>query len=133
MYDNPLRQVIPRKPGTMIHVGHYNQFKDRMDEKNVVYIGRAMPRYKLKASPLANPLKEKLYPDVWECISEYAKIIRYELSDLLVNNVGMEIDRLKCIYEKHGELFLICWCKKVMDDDTPCHGDVIRDILKEME
>ena len=44
--------------------------------------------------------------------------------------ISAEVGRLLNIYKKYGETYLICWCKEEMDDDTPCHGDVIKEILE---
>ena len=40
--------------------------------------------------------------------------------------VKAELLRLARLYKETGVLHLICWCKLKVNDDTPCHGDVIK-------
>lgn len=109
----------------MIYTAHVT--KHGHDKKNPthIYIGRAMPRHGLKASPLANPYSVKKY-SVENSLILYGHYVTAKLEAI------KEIFRLKKLYEKHGELTLFCWCKKEVDDDTPCHGDVIKGVLMGM-
>jgi hypothetical protein len=40
-----------------------------------------------------------------------------------------EIYRLAGMYQKIDHLTLVCWCKEKINDDIPCHGDVIRSAI----
>lgn len=88
--------------------------------EGAVYIGRAMPRQGLKASPFANPFR------VSPVTSRQTAITRYE--EHLV---------------KHPELWslmpdlrgrpLACWCRHNGESPTPenaCHGDVLANLLR---
>lgn len=44
--------------------------------------------------------------------------------------VRNELKRLARLSQDSGTLHLICWCKLKVNDDTPCHGDVIKAALE---
>jgi len=82
-----------------------------------VYIGRSG---KGKEGNLGNPFTAKQY-GLDRCL---------ELYECYLNE---NIHLLQPLKEKirNGEnLLLQCFCKKTIDDDTKCHGDVIKKLLK---
>lgn len=92
-----------------------------------VYIGRAMPRQGLKASPLGNPFK----------VTEYAERAMYLYSDWLREHSTRytpqreELHKLLVRLERGEDLALACWCKTKERPDAPCHGDVIKAVLEQ--
>lgn len=92
------------------------------------YIGRAMPRQGLKASPLGNPYRLDEGGDRSIPIAQYKRrllvLIREDTRE------RREIDRLTEI-ARTGNLVLLCWCKgPVGSPDIACHGDVIKEIIE---
>ena len=84
-----------------------------------VYIGRAMPRQGLKASPFANP--HKIGPGV----SRQTAITRYEEHLVSHRDLWAELPALR------GKA-LACWCRhdgEAITPDTRCHGDVLANLL----
>lgn len=126
----------------MIHVTNYkllaptikNDLKKSGTSHCIVYIGRRNNRHGLKASPLSNPFNVKYFNSPEECIKKYYEWLSNngKMDYIMQMSVLSEIGRLKEIHKQHGELVLVCWCKKERNDDTPCHGDVIKEII-EME
>lgn len=57
-----------------------------------------------------------------ESIEKYGGWLRGQYR--LKGDVYDTLMRLVDVYEKTGELTLVCWCKPL-----PCHGDVIRDAI----
>lgn len=95
-----------------------------------IYIGRA--NRGLKASPLANPFKNK---DSKKCLLQYKQMIEKDMFYYSVGVIGEsstldELNRIGALGKNHKDIYLVCWCKKVMDDNTPCHGDIIKEILE---
>jgi hypothetical protein len=98
--------------GRIVHV------KDNVSD--AIYIGRAMPRHGLKASPFANPAKISAALTRVDVVNWYAGYLMYQRPDLLT--------RLPDIRDKP----LACWCRHDGDDRTRingCHGDVLLDLL----
>ena len=83
------------------------------DDPQFVYIGRAMPRQRLKASPFANPFKIDRDGDRDEVVRKYRTHLLSQ-PDLLA--------QLKTLQGKT----LVCWCSP-----EACHGDVIVEMLAE--
>jgi hypothetical protein len=73
-----------------------------------VYIGRAAPRYGLRASKWANPFMIGRDGARDEVIAMYERWLRDERPDLMA-----------ALPELHGK-DLVCWCAPLA-----CHGDVI--------
>jgi hypothetical protein len=92
---------------TVIHV------RDRQDGD--IYIGRAMPRHRLKGSPFANPFK--IGPDGTrdEVIAQYREYIlsRPALIAMLPVLKGRR---------------LACWCHP-----EACHGDVLVELIEGLD
>jgi len=96
-----------------------------------VWVGRAAPRWGLKASPLANPSAIRDFMGTtrdekrrW-CIRAY----RIGLQNALIVREPQklaELARLRAIHEKHGRLTLVCACAP-----KPCHAEEIRRVLLE--
>ena len=86
-----------------------------------VYIGRAMPRQGLKASPFCNPYKISPQHTREEVIEQYRA---YLLS---------RPDLLGRLPEIRGKS-LSCWCRSIQPG-TPqmaCHGDVLIALLEQL-
>jgi len=100
----------------------------------VVYVGRAAPRYGLRASPLANPWGPHLRDDRYRAsqaksVSLYRRYL--EMRRPRDADTG-ELKRLRTLLRKPGKLVLVCWC---FDSETgkgkrPCHAEVIREVLE---
>jgi hypothetical protein len=91
-----------------------------------VYIGRAMPRRRLKASPFANPYK------VAELGRDRA-LLHYEwdLRERLVRDETV-VRQLLELKDKP----LACWCRhdgQLPTPSTECHGDVLIRLIGELE
>lgn len=91
--------------------------------KDGVYIGRAMPRQGLKASPLGNPYRLDEGEDRSVPIEQY----RRRLLAFLQHDTAerREIERLTEL-ARAGDLVLLCWCAPLA-----CHGDVVKEIIEQ--
>lgn len=92
-------------------------YRDRVP--GAVYIGRAMPRMGLKASPFANPFK------ITPTTSRQTAITRYE--EHLVKN-----PHLWALLPDLRDKPLACWCRyggDIVRPDNACHGDVLVKLL----
>ena len=94
---------------------------------NHIYIGRP--------SILGNPISTK--PSKYtirtvatnkEAVEEYHHWLRAQWNH--DGPVKEELLRLARLYKEQGTLYLVCWCKKKINDDIPCHGDVLRDAIE---
>ncbi len=97
----------------IIHVKELAAFPD------AVYIGRAMPRQRLKASPFANPYKIGPGVDRSYVITLYEQhfVTHPELWRLLPTLRGKP---------------LACWCRYSHEEKTlenTCHGDLLAGLL----
>ena len=109
----------------------------------IVYCGRAMPRYGLKASPLANPFKPRNEKEISEVLYCYERMIKqviaspdsnlhtFENTNIIVEskNIYNELTRLKSLLKEHGKLTLVCWCVD-KDGNGICHTKIIKDVLE---
>ena len=99
---------------------------------NAVYVGRAVNRYRLKASPLANPYTIGMWNwSVNKFLDEGDVMERYRhLLPLLcirsASGVKEELTRLADL-ARRGPLVLVCWCAP-----KACHADIIREVLEGM-
>jgi hypothetical protein len=97
--------------------------------ENAVYIGRAAPRYGLKASPLANPYRIGQWmsrmPMRQMNLDDVIYWYRIWFLSATFGLLIFEKARLFALAEK-GPLLLVCWCAP-----KPCHGDVIVEYLRE--
>ncbi len=92
-----------------------------------VYIGRP--------SLLGNPFASKPSRYTTQSVSSAVEAVaqyRLWLREQWRTNpeIKAELLRLARLYKESGTLHLICWCKLKVNDDTPCHGDVIREALE---
>lgn len=92
-----------------------------------VYIGRP--------SLLGNPYASKPSKHATQSVSSDAEAVReyrcyLQAQWLAKGKVKAELLRLARLYKETGTLHLICWCKLKVNDDTPCHGDVIREAIE---
>lgn len=93
-----------------------------------VYIGRAMPAYKLAQSPLANQWKLGSLASSEEILVEYRKWLWKEIK--LKGKVWLELQRIAKIVMSGQDVKLICWCKeKGEGKENPCHGDTVKNAL----
>jgi len=91
--------------------------------KDGEYIGRAMPRMGIKASPLGNPYRLDEGVDRAVPIKQYERRLRVLLQQDTAER--REIERLTEL-ARHGDLVLLCWCAPLS-----CHGDVVKTIIEE--
>ena len=99
----------------VIHVDDMPNYPD------AIYIGRAMPRKGLKASPFANPYRIGRDGNRETVIRKYAA----DLEDRLTRSSRQET--LDALYDLIGRP-LACWCRKDGEEPTPdnaCHADVL--------
>uniref|UniRef100_A0A0D6QU71 DUF4326 domain-containing protein n=1 Tax=Araucaria cunninghamii TaxID=56994 RepID=A0A0D6QU71_ARACU len=109
----------------MINVVNKRVFKG----EHGIFIGRG--------SPLGNDWSHKkgtkakyIVDSVEDAVREYEKdlLLKIKLKDKTVCD---ELNRLYKYHKEHGELNLICYCK--WKGDEPCHGDVIKNILENVD
>lgn len=103
----------------VIHVSDMKQHPDAL------YIGRSMPRQRLKASPLGNPYKIGTHGDRAEVLRLYAIYLRSEVRR------GDPAFIAALLEARHRPL--ACWCRKAGEarhiEVNGCHGDIIRRYL----
>lgn len=96
---------------------------------NYFYIGRAMPRMKLKGSIFANPFKESDAEPQFKTPEEIRGRVVQKYREYFINgfytdtNFREEVENL-IDFAKIGNLYLVCWCAPL-----ECHGDVIREFI----
>lgn len=103
--------------GKVIHVSEMKNYPD------AEYIGRAMPRQRLKASPFANPFRVDDHERHMACLM-YRDYLRSSIAGRPL------LAQLPALRGKP----LACWCRK--SDATgrawqECHGDQILRLLNE--
>ena len=91
------------------------------------YIGRAVPRKKLKRSPFANPYRVSPPKDEREyeiAVEAYEWAVRHSREPWAV-----------CIRTRLDELQgdLGCWCRDKKHPTRPCHGTVLLKLKAEAE
>jgi len=102
---------------------------DQRKHPEYIYIGRAMPRYGLEASPLANPYKPgEAYDSIDHCLVLYKETMSI---DIHINDlIREELLRIKSLLIKHKDIYLVCWCVEELDGIEPCHGYIVKEILE---
>ena len=98
--------------GRIVHVN------DHVD--GAVYIGRAVPRKGLRASPLSNPYRIGIDGDREEVIEKFREMAAYRLQA----QGGFAI----CLALARGKP-LSCWCRHDGETEPACHGDVLLELL----
>ena len=117
-----------------------------------VWVGRAAPRWGLKASPLRNPFRKKgsmlvssaghprmserpvkpAYPPTLEhIVGHYRSWLRQRIREEHPSIQLRELDRLRALHEKQ-DLTLICCCETWNGEgEAPglCHAEVVREEL----
>lgn len=91
----------------------------------VVYVGRANGRYRLKQHALHNPFKLASEKDREDSMARY----REHLSAALLDDDSAESAALRDLAKRvhtHGKLTLVCWCKP-----KACHADFIAEVLRQ--
>jgi hypothetical protein len=91
------------------------------------YIGRPSVLGNPFASKPSKLAKEQVSSDA-EAVEKYRIWLREQWT--AGGEVKAELLRLARLYKQTGELTLICWCKLKVNDDTPCHGDVVKDAIE---
>lgn len=104
------RVINIRQLGPLSKKGLERAFADNPD---LVYIGRAMPRYGLTTSIFANPFHIGDDGDRDEVIEKYRDFLRQTPG--LADKARRELQGKK----------LVCWCFP-----QACHGDVIVELLE---
>jgi hypothetical protein len=102
-----------------IRVVHY-----RSAPVGAVYVGRAAPRFGLKASPLANPFKITSAATRAAVIAQYRQWLTVQLSDP-TSPAARELARLAAL-AGDADLTLACWCAP-----EACHADVIKEWIEQ--
>ena len=102
-----------------------------------VYVGRRNNRRGLKASLLENPDSPKCFVGrtAEEKLRNCLRCYRICLQNAMAVEgswIGVELDRLRALHEKHGKLVLVCWCVNWDGEgDAPglCHAEEVREEL----
>lgn len=93
-----------------------------------VYIGRAMPTYNLKASPLANQSKRTDLP-LDTVLANYQNWLSAEIQ--LKGKVFDTLVFIKNLVVAGKEVKLVCWCKNKKGVGS-CHGDTIVSAINQL-
>lgn len=97
--------------------------RDMKDASTFLYVGRANPRRRLKAHPLANPFKLSPQADAAEreqCMRDYrAWLLARPEAEAEIRALGEEATR--------NGLPLGCWCKP-----EPCHADLLAELAEQV-
>lgn len=97
-------------------------------DETYVWVGRMLPRWGLRASPLRNPFRVGKPP--WNGASflltqaDAVSLYRMHFRDRGASEEE-ELARLRALHEKHGKLVLVCACHP-----KPCHASVIKEVLE---
>lgn len=94
--------------------GGYLNLQNAIAAGTAVYIGRAMPRQGLKASPFGNPFRIGYDGDREQVITLYRRWLRADEQAGLRNKLP----------ELKGKE-LVCWCYP-----ASCHGDVLVEMVE---
>jgi len=105
------------------HIHNLRRARMPLDEPRHVYVGRAVPRRGVPASPLANPYRVAPLATAEQAIAQYRVWLDARRRDDAADH---ELERLAELAES-GPLHLWCWCAP-----SPCHADVIADVLNEL-
>ena len=92
-----------------------------------VYIGRPSLLGNPYASKPSKLARQNVSSDA-EAVEQYRLWLREQYRTN--PEIKAELLRLARLYKEHNTLHLVCWCKFKVNDDTPCHGDVIREALE---
>lgn len=106
-----------------ITIGNY-----KLGDKGI-YIGRAMPTYNLKQSPLANQWKLGSLASNEQILIEYRKWLWKEIK--LRGAVWQELQRITKLLTAGQNVKLICWCKDALGRGD-CHGDIVKKAIEWM-
>ncbi len=88
-----------------------------------IYIGRPSVLGNPFASKPSKLVRQQVGSDI-EAVEKYQVWLREQW--VHGGEVKAELLRLARLYKETNTLHLICWCKLKVNDDTPCHGDVIK-------
>ena len=103
----------------VVNIKHYGKPRHPWD----VYIGRGS--YGMEESPLYNPFRGDNETAVGKFRSYFTAAVNEDSMDPSAVSIRAEIKRLLDLWQEHGRLVLVCWCKP-----KPCHGDVIKSHLE---
>jgi hypothetical protein len=116
----------PTTETRVIHVSEMDRFPD------AVYIGRAMPRQRLRGSKWANPYKIGSTDYANERGDDYhAPLSRMDVIDRYRRRILGKPELLNALPELRGKP-LACWCRRDGEAKSPhnlCHGDVLIELL----
>lgn len=129
---------------TRVSVVHFDKRtwdsqRQRFSSDEYVYIGRAMPYYKLPQSVFANPYA--IDKNAQDASLERFRVIR--LYDAYCDENRAIIDALNALKarldDQSTRIKFVCWCKGTAGKDehgtlidVPCHGDVLKRRLLQM-
>ena len=103
----------------IVNVKWYGKGKKPTD----VYVGRPS----LLGNPFASKpskLAKQNVSSAAEAVAQYRPWLREQWRTN--PEIKAELLRLARLYKETGTLHLICWCKLKVNDDTPCHADIIK-------
>ncbi len=107
-----------------------------------VYVGREAPRKGFKRSPLANPFRVGMNPNIGyytrrETVAVYReRVIRAYNAAPVSGDVWDELARLRALLAEYGRLTLVCWCETwdgTGEAPGRCHAEVIKEYLETPE
>lgn len=88
-----------------------------------IYIGRAMPRYNLVNSPLANPYKLERNTNREIVLEQYKQWLWQQIKDQ--TQVYSALKDLAKQVQQGNDLTLVCWCAPLA-----CHGEIVKSAIK---
>ncbi len=119
----------------------WDSTRQRFNSDDYVYIGRALPHYRLPASVFANVYS--IDKNAQDARLERLRVIR--LYDAYVDGNDAILDAIRALkarLEINSKLVLklVCWCKGTQGKDehehvidVPCHGDVLKRRILQFE
>ena len=128
--------LVPNPSGK----GRHAEFPDEAH----VWVGRAAPRWGLKASPLANPHKEKVVGRE-AAVGMFRADLHFWVQRWRATGfdtvsappMRIELDRLRALHAKHGKLVLVCCCETWDGEGKApglCHAEVVlEELLREAQ
>lgn len=105
---------------------HWIADRRRFDDKALIYIGRANKTYNLPDTVWGNPYPVKVRKGESEVSARLRSINAYR------DYIQRKPELLAQVRTLRGKT-LVCWCKDAAHPDRACHGDVLLELLGEIE